>query len=152
MKSHESDIIDALREPFVLSDMHQLTERAHMQMRTNHVLIEQLVTRALGDPHGVYASFGIGVQEVLSDFIPPETPQPYVVERHSAAGLLIDSTIDTRDILLDTLNGFRTTEPGMYDAVQTIVEAHVTTPSTRDMALFGAALSHSMQLGQMLDE
>lgn len=147
-----TEIIEALKEPDLLDDMHIIAERKHTMYAINHVLIRQLALRAFGPSGEWYASLGVGVQEIVADFSELETPRPVILAGVHTAAVLTAPAERISDLLLDTMTGFRAVEPVMFGAVDDVVSTHLEAPSSRNLALFGAALSHSMQLGRMLYE
>lgn len=147
-----TEIIDVLKEPDLLDEMHVIAERRHTMYVVNHVMINQLAKQAFGASGELYASLGVGVQEIISDFSELETPQPAIISGMHAAGVLAAPTDRVANLLFDTLKGFHTVEPKMFDIVRDVVDAHLEVPSSRNLAMFGAALSHSMQLGRTLGD
>ncbi len=141
-------IVDVLKEPDLLADMHMVAERKHLMYAVNHTLVTHLARKAFGLSGEVYTSLGVGVQEVITDFSVPETPQPVVVAGFNTASLLVAPSIRVADMVIDVSEGFRRVEPTMFDIVREVVETHVEEPSSRNLALFGAALSYSMQVGR----
>jgi hypothetical protein len=147
-----SGIVDAVRDAAVLTAMHDIAERSNPRWGINHVLITQLVGRALRPIDAEWASLGVSVHEVIVGLIPPQIPHAVIVQRHNIAGLLVDTTKSKTDVLLDVLDSFRRVEPSAHEAVMHVVEAHLDSPQPRHVAMFGAALSYSIQLGDTLNE
>lgn len=88
------------------------------------------------------------MQEIVADFSDLETPQPTVIATTHAVSALSATPDRATDLMFDTMSGFRAVEPEMFGAVQDVVDSHLEAPSSRNLALFGAALSHSMQIGR----
>lgn len=137
-------IIDALKEPDLFDDLHQIAERQRHIYVVHHALIKQLARRAFGTTGEWYASFGVGVHEVVSDFSELETPHPEVLGRTNTLDLLAGTDERVSDVILDVTNGFRRVEPTMFEVVNDIVTVYAEQPSSRNLALFGAALSYTM--------
>ncbi len=146
-----SEIVDAIRDVTVLTAMHTIAESANPRWRTNHVLINQLVGRALTPLDAGWASLGVGVHEVIASLMPPQEPNPAVLHRHNISSLLVATNNNKTDVLLDVLAGFRTVEPIAHEAVLRVVVEHLDSPARRHVAMFGAALSYSIQLGNALE-
>ena len=147
-----TEIIEILREPDLLADMHVVAERKHTLYVINHVLICQLAKRSFGLEGEAYASLGVGVQEIVADFSELETPQPTVVATTHAVSALSATPDRATDLMFDTMSGFRAVEPEMFVAVRDVVDSHLEFPSSRNLAMFGAALSHSMQVGRTIGD
>lgn len=145
-------IVDVLKEPDLLADMHVIAERRHTPYVVNHVLIRQLALRAFGLEGEAYASLGVGVQEILSDFIERERTVQRVLGRYNTALLLDAPEERVVDVVLDVAEGFRTTEPEVFRTVYGIVSSHLEVPSSQNLAMFGAALSHSMSPTYTLED
>ena len=98
-----SEIVDAIRDVTVLTAMHTIAESANPRWRTNHVLINQLVGRALTPLDAGWASLGVGVHEVIASLMPPQEPNPAVLHRHNISSLLVArGDVWCRAILLHT--------------------------------------------------
>lgn len=145
-----SETVDALLDVTVLTAMHDIAERSHPRWRTYHVLIHQLVGKTLTPLDAEWASLGVGVHEVIASLAPLQEPKPVVIERHNITGLLVDTAKCKTDVLLDVLASFRTVEPIAHAAVLRVVEEHLDGPGPRHVAMFGAALSYSLQLSDTL--
>lgn len=143
-------IVDVLKEPDLLADMHTIAERRHTMYAVNHALIRRLALKAFGLEGEAYASLGVGIQESLHDFIERTEPSVNVVHRYNATALLTDTGERIADVVFDITDGFRQTEPDVFETVQGIVAAHLEVPSSRNLALFGAAFSHATLLAQSL--
>lgn len=100
-----TEIIEILREPDLLADMHVVAERKHTLYVINHVLICQLAKRAFGFEGEAYASLGAGVQEIVADFSELETPQPTVVATTHAVSALSATPDRATDLMFDTMSG-----------------------------------------------
>lgn len=141
------ELVDTLRDPIILAEMHTIAERSHSAWSVNHALIRAVAGKVLDPIDAHYASVGVGVHEVVVNSVGICCTQPYVVSgRHNVAGLLVDSTKDTLGTVREILLGFHTVEPDFYETTEEIVRAHVNTPSTCHAAMIGAALSYSLQL------
>ena len=139
--------MDAMRDPVVLANMHTIAERKNGAWSVNHALIRAVAGTVLDPIDAHYASVGAEIHEVVVDNVGTPYTQPYVIsERHSVAGLLVDTTKNRLGTVREILLGFHTVEPDFYETTEEIVRAHVGTSSTRHAAMIGVALSYSLQI------
>ena len=143
-------VMDILKEPDILASMHMLAERHQKIYYYNHALIAQLAHRAFGLSGEMYASLGVGVQEVLADLVEPESPRIQVVAHPNTLITLTGQDDNVADLIFDVTAGFQKVEPETFEAVEEITASHLEEKPSRDLALFGAALSHSIQLSQQI--